>query len=161
MGDTRRVPESNLELLQRVSRPTHGVDVAPPIRAALAGDTSAIAPELAAGIRAWVDLFDPEVEIDTTGVDMPGFGLLRGIEGLNQMWRRWLEEWQRYSWTYSNWSDAGEQVIVDVTISATGRGSGIEVTWSHCQVFTFQGGKVIRWTLFSDRAYALTAVESS
>jgi hypothetical protein len=154
------VPGSNLELLQRVSRSTEGVDVAPLIRAALAGDTGGIRPELVAGLSAGLDLLDPEVEIDTTGVNMPDFGVLRGLEGLSQLWRRWIEEWQHYSWTYSNWRELGEHVVVDVELSATGRGSGADVSWSQCQVFTFGGGKVVRWSLFNDRTSALAAVES-
>jgi hypothetical protein len=132
---------SNLAPLQPIVQRTQGVDVAPFIRAALAGDTRTISSELVAALTAWLDLFDPEVEIDFTGVDMPGFGVAHGFDGMSQLWRRWTEEWDRYSWTHSNWSELGEHVVVDVQIQATGKGSGANVIWDHCQVFTFRDAK--------------------
>ncbi|MEK6328117.1 MAG: nuclear transport factor 2 family protein [Actinomycetota bacterium] len=151
---------SNREVLQRLFSGSQGVDVAPFIRAALAGDASAGPPQLAADNAAYLDLLDPDTEIDTSGVDMPGFGLLRGLEGMRELWSRWIEGWEHYGWTHSNWSEVGEHVIADVEIHATGRSSGAETIWNHCQVWTFLNGKVIRWRLFNDRASALAAIEN-
>jgi ketosteroid isomerase-like protein len=77
-----------------------------------------------------------------------------------ELWRRWIEEWDQYSWIVSNWAEVGDHVIFDTEIHATGRSSGAEVTWKHCQVWTFRDGKVIRWCLFQDRAAALDAIEA-
>jgi hypothetical protein len=30
---------------------------------------------------------------------MPGFGVLRGLKGMSQLWRSWIEEWEHYSWS--------------------------------------------------------------
>src|SRR4030095_12671657 len=74
--DTRRaMSEENLELLRRATEALQGVDLAPAIRAALVGNRDAIQPEVAAAFLAWMNLFDPDVEIDTTRVNMPGFGV--------------------------------------------------------------------------------------
>jgi ketosteroid isomerase-like protein len=160
MGDTRRVEGSNREALKRVFAGTQGVDVGPSIRAALAGDTSAIRPQQAAAFAAWLDLLDPDIEIDTAGVDMPGFGVLRGLKGHRELWSRWVEEWEHYSWIQSNWSEVGDHVIADAEIHATGRSSGADVVWTHCQLWTFRDGKVICWSLFTDRASALATIEN-
>ena len=105
---------------------------------------------MAAAFVAWVNLFDPEVEIDTSRVDMPGFGVFRGLDGLLDLFGRWIEEWEHYSWIHHNLSDAGEHVILDAEIHATGTSSGVEVVWNLSQTYTFREGKVIRWCVFSD-----------
>ena len=40
----------------------------------------------------------------------------------------------------------------------TGRGSGAEVTWNQCQVWTFRERRIVCWGLFKDRDQALKAV---
>ena len=150
--------QENIELVRRANEALQGVDVAPSFRAALAGNTDAIPPEVAAAFVAWVNLFDPEVEIDTSRVDMPGFGVFRGLDGLLNLFGRWIEEWEHYSWIHHNLSDAGEHVILDAEIHATGKSSGVEVVWNLSQTYTFREEKVIRWCVFSDHADALEAV---
>ena len=148
----------NLELLRRANEALQGVDVAPAIRAALVGNRDAIQPEVAAAFLAWMNLFDPDVEIDTSRVNMPGFGVFRGFDGLLKLFGRWIEEWEHYSWTHSNLSDAGEHVILDAEIHATGASSGVEVVWNLSQAYTFHEGKVIRWSIFTDHSEALEAM---
>ena len=155
------VGRSNLDAVQRTVANSQGVDVAPAIRAALAGDTSAISPQMAADLAAWLDMLDPDMEIDLSGADMPDLGVARGLNAYRELWSRWVEDWEHYRWTHSNWSEAGEHVIFDAEVQATGRGSGVEVVWETTQVFTFRDGKVIRWSLFSDRASALAAIENA
>ena len=150
--------QENLELVRRTNEALQGVDVAPSIRAAFAGNTDAVPPEVATAFAAWLNLFDPEVEIDTSRVDMPGFGVFRGLDGLVDLFGRWIEEWEHYSWIHHNLIDAGEHVILDAEIHATGTSSGVEVVWNLSQTYTFREGKVIRWCVFSDRAEALEAV---
>jgi ketosteroid isomerase-like protein len=150
--------QENVEIVRRTNEALQGVDVAPFIRAALEGNTDAVPPDVAAAFIAWLNLFDPEVEIDTSGVDMPGFGVFRGLVGLLDLFGRWIEEWEHYSWIHHNLSDAGEHVILDAEIHATGASSGVEVVWNLSQTYTFCEGKVIRWGVFSDHAAALEAV---
>src|SRR4051794_9653388 len=119
--------QENVELVRRTSESLQGVDVAPAIRAALAGNADAIPPQVAAGFAAWLSLFDPDIEIDTSRVDMPGFGIFQGLDGIRQLFARWIEEWDHYSWVHSNFSDAGEHVILDSEIHATGASSGVEI----------------------------------
>jgi ketosteroid isomerase-like protein len=155
------VEASSREVLERLFRSTQGIDVAPVIRAALTGDTDAMPAHVATDFAAYVSLLDPETEIDTTGVDMPGFGVLRGLEGHRKLWTRWIEDWEHYSWNHSNLTEVGEHVLVDAEIRATGRGSGARVVWNQCQVWTFREGKIIRWSFYKDRASALAAIGTS
>ena len=150
--------QENVEIVRRANEALQGVDVAPSIRAALVGNRDALSPEVAAAFLAWMNLFDPDVEIDTSRVNMPGFGVFRGFDGLVKLVGLWIEEWEHYSWTHSNLSNAGEHVILDAEIHATGASSGAEVVWNLSQTYTFREGKVIRWCVFTDRSEALEAV---
>jgi ketosteroid isomerase-like protein len=152
--------QEDMARMRRANRDLQGVDVAEYIRAALAGRTDAIPTEVADGFRALMEMLDPAIEIDTSGVDMPGFGVLRGPDATRELWRRWIEGWEQYSWTQSNWSAVGDNVIADVRVRATGKTSGVHVTWDHCHVWTFRDGKVVRWLLFNDRASALRGLKA-
>ena len=67
----------------------------PGVRATLAGDTKTISQELVDAQAALLDQYDPNVEIDTSGLDMPGFGVFRGLEGLRELRSSWIEESKR------------------------------------------------------------------
>ena len=150
--------QENLQLVRQIGAPLQGIDVAPFIRAGLEGDAAAIPPDVANSLGAALEIYDPDFEIDASRVDMPGFGVFHGLEGMRELWRAWIEAWERYSWMQSNWSEVGDHVIADVRIRATGKSSGADVVWDHCQVWTFRDGTVVRWLLANDRAEALKAV---
>jgi ketosteroid isomerase-like protein len=153
--------QENLEIARRANAALQGIDLAPLVRASLAGDMSTIPPELVEAQAALLGRYDPSVEIDTSGLDMPGFGVLHGLEGLRDLWRGWIEEWEHYSFTVSDYSHIGEHVLYDVEIHAIGKSSGADVMWHHCQALTFRDGKIIRWSFFKDRAGACRAVEAA
>ena len=153
--------QENVEIARGANAALQGIDLAPLVRATLVGDRSTISPELVDAQAALVSRYDPNVEIDTSGLDMPGFGVLHGLEGLRDLWRRWIEEWEHYSFTHSDYVDIGENVLYDVEIHATGKSSGVDVIWHHCQALTFRDGKIIRWSLFKDRTCACQALEAA
>jgi ketosteroid isomerase-like protein len=150
--------QENLQLMRQTGAPLQGIDVASFIRALLEGDFAAIPPDVANALGAALNIYAPDFEIDASRVDMPGFGVFHGLKGMRELWRVWIEEWERYSWRSSNWSEIGDHVIADVRIRATGKSSGADVVWDHCQVWTFRDGRVVRWLLANDRAEALKAV---
>jgi ketosteroid isomerase-like protein len=152
--------QENVEIARRANEALQGIDLVPLVRATLVGDRSAISSELVEAQAALLSRYDPNIEIDTSGLDMPGFGVLHGLEGLRELWSRWIEGWEHYSFSPSNYADIGEHVVYDVEIHATGRSSGVDVIWNHCQALTFRDGKIIRWSLFKDRASACEALEA-
>jgi ketosteroid isomerase-like protein len=153
------VERSNREVLESFFAALDGVDVVTGLRAGLTGDPSSMPANAAGDFAAYLDLYDPNVEIDTSGLDMPDVGVLRGIEGLRELWSRWMEGWEHYIPTTNNFSEIGEHVIFDAEIRATGSSSGADVVHRDCQVWTFRDGKVVRWRLFKDRASALASIE--
>ncbi len=150
--------QENLQLMRQINAPLNGINVAPFIRAGLAGNWTDIPLDVANSLGATLDIYDADFEVDFSRVDMPGFGVYHGLEGMRELWGAWIDAWERYSWVQSNWGEVGEHVIADVRIRATGKGSGADVVWDHCQVWTFRDGKVVRWLLANDRFEALKAV---
>jgi ketosteroid isomerase-like protein len=148
-----------VELSERTFAATQGVDVAPAIRGVLEGGLSATPPQLPAGLAELVEMLDPEVEIDPRGAGVPGFGVLHGLQGMLEFWTRWMEEWEHFSWSHTNLESAGDHVVGDVTLRATGKASGADVVWHACQAWRFRDGKVIRWVMYADRASALVDIE--
>jgi ketosteroid isomerase-like protein len=131
------------------------------MRAWLDGDTSALTQAQAIGLAAREDRLDPEFEWDVTAAEMIDFPVARGREAWRELWGRWMEGWERYSWSLGNWSEAGEYVIVDVEVQAVGGASGAAVSMRQTHVWTLRGGKVLRLAQFNDRASALRAIETA
>jgi ketosteroid isomerase-like protein len=104
-------------------------------------------------------LYDPEVELDNTRLQMPegGRGVYRGHEGLRRFFREWHEAWGSIEYDYDELIDAGEQVISVVTRHARGRASGAEVEMPLALIFTLRQGKVVRVVWFRTREEALEA----
>jgi ketosteroid isomerase-like protein len=104
-------------------------------------------------------LYNPKVELDASVLGVAGTGrdILRGHEGLRNLFREWHEAWGKIEYGYEELVDAGEQVISVVTRHARGRASGVEVERPFALLWTLREGKVIRVVWFLDRAEALEA----
>jgi ketosteroid isomerase-like protein len=82
----------------------------------------------------------------TQSPDMPVFS---GRTGAEQFWTNLLETWETFAFTPLVFEPSGDQVLVDVAVSAKGRGSGIELEerWAH--LFTLQDGELVRMQAFT------------
>ena len=101
----------------------------------------------------------PEIEMDATRVPVPELArVYRGPEEVARFWLQWLEAWgdQEYE---EEWIDAGDQVVMWVTgHRLSGRGSGVEVALPpYAWVVRVRDGKIVRSTMFMDKAEALEA----
>jgi uncharacterized protein len=106
-------------------------------------------------------LYDPEVELDPSRVQIAGFagqGVYRGHEGLRRFFREWHEAWENVEYDFEELIDAGDQVIAVVTRRARGRASGADVEWRLALVWTLRAGRVSRLAWFPTRAAAAEAV---
>ena len=77
---------------------------------------------------------------------------------MRELWTRWIEGWEHYRSTQCNWSEAGEHVIADVEVQATGAQQRSRGDLEPMPGVDIRDGKVIRWSLFKERAEALKAV---
>jgi ketosteroid isomerase-like protein len=103
---------------------------------------------------------DVEVELIAASFslpDMPSGTILRGPEGWLRFWRAWLEPWTDFESSFGNFADNGDEVVLDITISARGRQSGIPIELQISQVWTVRDGSVARVRIYGTRAEALEA----
>ena len=76
-------------------------------------------------------LYDPEVELDNSALEVVGWGgrVYRGHEGVRSFFREWHEAWEAVDYDFDDLIEApGEHVISVVTRRARGRASGAEGT---------------------------------
>jgi ketosteroid isomerase-like protein len=83
----------------------------------------------------------------------------RGHDGICESWRRWLEQWDDYTFEVTGIEDHGERVLVMAREEARGTASRADVTAENYAVFTFREGKIARYQEFydEDRARAVLA----
>ena len=71
--------------------------------------------------------------------------------------RHYWGTWDDYSVEAEDIVDAGASVVVVIHEYGRGKGSGVPVDKVHPQLWTFRGGRIIRWDSFQSRAEALEA----
>ena len=104
------------------------------------------------------ELYDPEVELDNTRVQVTTGGVYRGHDGLRQMFREWHEAWGDITYDYEELIDAGgEDVVAVVTRHARGRASGVDVERPVALLWTIRNGRAVRVVWFDSRDEALAA----
>lgn len=82
----------------------------------------------------------------------------RGIDGFQHFQREMDEVWDDFQFATERFFDAGDQVVVFIRISGTGRQSGAAVTISTAHLLTMRDGRATRLEIFLDRDEALEAV---
>jgi ketosteroid isomerase-like protein len=89
----------------------------------------------------------------------PEPAVLVGADAISDYMRRFHEQFERGSHMVraDRFRVAGDTIVVDVTQQATGRTSGIAAEARFFTLFTFRGGKIIRFESILDEAEALEA----
>jgi hypothetical protein len=105
---------------------------------------------------------DPDIELyigasSFSLPDMPTGTRLHGLPGWAAFWKAWLEAWDSFKVDYGNFAVGAEDVVLDKSIEAVGRGSGVEIDIRHSEVWTVRKGKIVRVMIFDTRAEALEA----
>jgi hypothetical protein len=100
----------------------------------------------------------PEFEMtalsDKRGLKLDG----KGIDGLVDGWRQWLEPWDIYWSEAEDFIDADEgRVLVHVRDHGKLRGTDSEVETQAAAVWTVRDGKIARIDFFADRGVARKA----
>jgi hypothetical protein len=103
-------------------------------------------------------LYDPDVELDASRVQIVGQNEYRGHDGLRRFFGEWHEAWESIDYSFEELIDAGDRVISVVTRRARGRASGADVQWPLALVWTLREGRVTRLAWFPSRDDALEAV---
>jgi len=108
--------------------------------------------------EAVFSLYDPEVEWDLTAA--PGFDtrVYRGVEGVQQWFRDWIDAVDDLSADVEEWIDTGDHVIAMLHWTARGKRSGAPVDMRQAHLWTVRNGKLARLRVFATRSEALEAV---
>jgi ketosteroid isomerase-like protein len=89
---------------------------------------------------------------------LDGRSVWRGLEGLLEFTRIWLEQFDDWSMRVERWVDAGGERVVALTRqSGTGKGSGVPVEMNLGQVYELDHGRITRVTNYFSHAEALAA----
>jgi ketosteroid isomerase-like protein len=110
---------------------------------------------IATGAPSW-DLLDQEVEVYDH--DVMDAGEYRGHAGFGTWLENWDAAWSDFSMEPEEFLDAGERVVSVFRMTATGRGSGVEVERQDAIVWSVRSGKVVRLDYYNNRDQALGTV---
>ena len=117
-------------------------------------------------VEAWkqgddMSLLDPEVAYeDTTLPDHVG-ETYRGHEGVSRATVRWIEPYETFSIELERIVGAGDRLVSIHRVRARARHTGIEAEGPVAYLWTFRGGKVIRFESFREPSEALEALGQS
>lgn len=103
-----------------------------------------------------LELLDPNVVL----VHEPEFeagGPSYGIDAVVAFTRGMLEAWTRFTIAAEEIIPAGDSVLVEVNQRGIGRASGVATDLHYFMVWTFRGGKVVRFESIRERTRAFKA----
>jgi uncharacterized protein len=87
----------------------------------------------------------------------PISGSYHGHNGVRQFFREWSDALESFRARAGEFIDADNFVVVDVTIWARGRGSGVETEMPQGHLCTVHNGRLTRVELFESKDRALEA----
>ena len=99
----------------------------------------------------------PDATVDfsrSRGLDA---GVYVGHDAIQRLWTEITEPFELHAMAPDEFISHGEHVVVPITSRMTGRG-GIELDAKTAVVITMRDGRMVRWTMYQDRAEALKAV---
>ncbi|MEO7197391.1 MAG: nuclear transport factor 2 family protein [Solirubrobacterales bacterium] len=103
---------------------------------------------------------DPRIEWDSSRIMADDIrGIYHGLDGVADFWIRWLAAWRTVEVGEPEMFDGGDHVLGWFANQRNiGRQSGIEVRNPEFGLlYAFQGGKIVRVTLYVDKEEALEA----
>jgi ketosteroid isomerase-like protein len=109
---------------------------------------------------ALIQELDPDVEIEDR--DIPDADEYRGRDGFLRWLERWNESWESWRMDHVELRAAGDDtVVVLFRLTATGKGSGIEMERADAMVDVLRNGKIAKVTYYNDQSRALEAAEQA
>ena len=107
------------------------------------------------GDRSWVlEHMSPDVEWITPPED-PDPGTYRGYRGVERFWEQWRAAVGQLNFAPQEMFAVGDNVVVTALRSGRGEHSGLAVSDTVIQVFTFEGDTCVRVHEYYDRDAAL------
>lgn len=110
---------------------------------------------IATGAPSW-ELLDGDVEVQDH--DVMDASEYRGHAGFAEWLENWDAAWSDFSMQPEEFLDADDQVVAVFRMTATGRGSGVQVERQDAMVATVSDGKIVRLDYYNSREQALATV---
>ena len=107
-------------------------------------------------LKAWLDMFHSDAEIDWSRSRAPHKGVYRGRRELEAFWGVFWSTFEDVQLENYGFAEAGSEVVYSQTAHLRGR-QGIEVIARSTQVFTLENGQITCLRMFQERAEALEA----
>jgi ketosteroid isomerase-like protein len=108
-------------------------------------------------MEAMLELAGDDFEYDWTRSRGPNAGVYRGTDGFQEFVNEQWEVFDEFRVEPHEFVPCGDRhVLVTTTVYATGRG-GVPVNATSSHLYTFEDGKLVRVTLYQERAEALAA----
>jgi ketosteroid isomerase-like protein len=109
-------------------------------------------------LDALVEVFDEDIVWDVrrhAPLDLEG--VYHGPEAVASLFRSWAGAWKEYRFEVEEIIDVGDSVVV--AVSETGRGIGSGAPWEqhYCTVYTFKNRRIVRGGTYKTKADALEA----
>ena len=105
-------------------------------------------------------LFDERFEVHFIGVGDDDRAY-RGLEGLREVWKDWLEPWESYRAEIFDLIDGGDRVLVLTDDYGRRRDTSADVRLLGAAIWTVDAGKVKRADFYADRDRALQEIDRS
>jgi ketosteroid isomerase-like protein len=107
------------------------------------------------------EFLHPDVELDLSR-NILNPEVYRGYDGFERLVSVVEDVWDNFRFEVLELVDAGDQVVAEITVSGTGRGSGVNTEMRIFNIWTLRRGKVVRFAGgYRDRAEALEAAGPS
>ena len=101
-----------------------------------------------------LELLDPDIEWHEPAPSPEG-GTHRGRDSFERFLRGWLESFDGFRVEPERVVERGDELVVVVRQSGTGRASGLSVETRLAHVWTVADGKAVRWEAVADPEAAL------
>ena len=111
------------------------------------------------GIEGIVPLIHPEFEATTPPNLASEPDTYRGHDGIRRWFDSFEEVMDEIRWDARRFREVGERVVVEFTLRARGKSTGLDFGQDAVMVWELRDGKAIRLSLYPTLDQALTAIE--
>lgn len=105
-----------------------------------------------------VDLIDPDIVWDLSGVQLPDSVRYTGRAEFRKFIETWEEGFASEQIEAEEMLDAGDRVLVMILHRGRGKTSGIEVSQRYAMIWTFHDARAVRMDVYATREEALEAI---
>ena len=93
--------------------------------------------------QAFLELYDPEIELFVPGASGLDAGLVRGADTVNRWYANYFAQWTHQRWEVGETLEHGRTVASVVHWTGTGRRSGVTLSGKFFTAMTFSEGKLV------------------